>query len=75
MDWDDDDIDIDFDDVDFDDIDFDNVDWDKVDRLRPDINGDVNFNNFVNNGVLKNTDRTALQSRINENRQNFRASA
>lgn len=74
MDWDDDDIDIDFDDVDFDDIDFDNVDWDKVDRLRPDINGDVNFNNFVNNGVLKNTDRTALQSRINENRQNFRAS-
>ena len=72
MDWDDDDIDVDFHDVDFDDIDFDNVDWDKVDRLRPDINGDVNFNNFVNNGVLKNTDRTALQSRINENRQNFR---
>ncbi len=73
MDWDDDDIDIDFDDVDFDDIDWDDVDWDKVDRLRPDINGDVNFNNFVNNGVLKNTDRTALQSRISENRQNFRS--
>ncbi|TSD84008.1 DUF3300 domain-containing protein [Mycobacterium sp. KBS0706] len=72
MNWDDDDIDIDFNDVDFDDINWDNVDWDKVDRVRSDINGDVNFNNFVNNGVLKNTDRTALQSRINENRQNFR---
>jgi hypothetical protein len=75
LDWDDDDIDIDVHDVDWDDIDWDRVDWDDVGRLRPDINvdGDVNFNNFVNNGILKNTDRTALQSRIDTNRQSFQA--
>jgi hypothetical protein len=74
MDWDDDDIDIDFDNVDFDDINWDNVDWDKAGRLRSDlnVNGDLNYNKFVNNGVLKNTDRAALQSRIDANRQNFR---
>ncbi|WP_162146131.1 DUF3300 domain-containing protein [Inquilinus limosus] len=75
LDWDDDDIDVDFDDVDWDDIDWDDVDWDKVDRLRSDINvdGNLNYNKFVNNGILKNTDRAALQSRIDTNRQNFRA--
>lgn len=73
LNWDDDDIDVH--DVDWDDIDWDRVDWDDVGRLRPDINvdGDVNFNNFVNNGILKNTDRTALQSRIDTNRQSFQA--
>ncbi len=75
LNWDDDDIDIHVHDVDFDDIDWDRVDWDKAGRLRGDlnVNGDVNINNIVNNGILKNVDRSTFKSRVDANRGTFQA--